>query len=222
MVSTKAIGAVEAFLQESLIAPDPVLERALARSADAGLPAIAVSPTLGAFLHILARATGARRILELGTLGGYSTIWLGRALPADGRLVSLEFDARHAAVARENLEDAGLSDRVTVTIGPALDSLDAMIAAGEAPFDFVFIDADKPNNPHYLERCLKLSRSGTVIVCDNVVRGGAVADARSDDPSVQGSRRILGLMGETPGLTSSALQILDGKGYDGFAIALVG
>ncbi len=216
-----AVRAVDSFLKEALLERDPVLERALERSAAAGLPAIAVSPTLGAFLQVLALACGARRILELGTLGGYSTIWLARALPPDGRLVSLEQSAAHAAVARTNLEVAGLSPLVEIEVGAALESLDAMIAAETPSFDLIFIDADKPNNPGYLERALKLSRPGTTIVCDNVVRGGRVADAGSADPGVKGSRRYLEMLGEDPRLTSSALQIVDPKGYDGFAISVV-
>lgn len=214
--------AVDRFFETTLLTQDEALADALARSAEAGLAPHAVSPAQGAFLQILARAIGAARILEIGTLGGYSTIWLARALPAGGSLVSLEADPACVATARANIEAAGLADRVTIREGAAVDGLDAMIARHADPFDFVFIDADKPNNPAYLERCLLLSRPGTLIVGDNVVRNGAVADAESDDANVQGVRRFLEMTGADGRLTATALQTVGAKGYDGFSIALVG
>lgn len=221
MIGEETVQAVDGFIQESLLRPDPVLERALERSAAADLPPHAVSPTQGAFLQILARAMAAKRILEIGTLGGYSTIWLARALPANGRLITLEQSPVAVGVAASNIKDADLDGSVSIVLGPALDSLDALIRAKAPAFDLVFIDADKPNNPAYLERCLKLSRSGTVIIGDNVVRGGALADGGSTDPRVQGVRQFLVDQGRTPRLQATALQTLDAKGHDGFSIAIV-
>ena len=212
---------VDAYFEDRLVGQDRSLSDALARSEAAGLVPHAVSPTQGAFLHILALAIGAKRILEIGTLGGYSTIWLARAVGQDGQVVTLEVDEGAANVARENLEAAGLASVTDLRLGPARDTLDRMIADGEAPFDLVFIDADKPSNPDYLERALKLSRPGTVIIGDNVVREGAVADASSTDPKVQGVRAYLDMLGEAPNLTSSAVQTVGSKGYDGFAISIV-
>ena len=212
---------VEAYLSGLFVGDDAVLERALERSAAAGLPPIAVSPVQGKLLHLLARVRGARRILEVGTLGGYSTIWLARALPHDGALITLEIDPEHAAVARENLAAAGLGELVTVEVAPALQTLDRLVDSGAQPFDLIFIDADKPNNPNYLRRALDLSRPGTLIVLDNVVRGGAVADSRSRDPNVIGTRKALEMMASDPRLQATALQTVGQKGYDGFALALV-
>jgi predicted O-methyltransferase YrrM len=183
---------VDAFIEGRLVPADPALEAALAANAAAGLPAIDVAPTQGKLLNILARMVGARRILEIGTLGGYSTIWLARALPVDGRLITLEAEPRHAAVARENIARAGLGDRVEVRLGPALDSLPRL----EGPFDFVFIDADKPRNPDYLDWAVRLSRPGTVIVCDNVVRGGRIADAENRDAALVGTRALFDRLGD--------------------------
>ena len=212
---------VDAYLSGLFVGDDAVLERALERSAAAGLPPIAVSPVQGKLLHLLARVRGARRILEVGTLGGYSTIWLARALPHDGALITLEIDPEHAAVARENLAAAGLGELVTVEVAPALQTLDRLVDSGAQPFDLIFIDADKPNNPNYLRRALDLSRPGTLIVLDNVVRGGAVADSRSRDPNVIGTRKALEMMASDPRLQATALQTVGQKGYDGFALALV-
>ncbi|MGA7570198.1 MAG: O-methyltransferase [Candidatus Aquilonibacter sp.] len=212
---------VEAYLSGLFVGDDAVLERALERSAAAGLPPIAVSPVQGKLLHLLARVRGARRILEVGTLGGYSTIWLARALPHDGALITLEIDPEHAAVARENLAAAGLGELVAVEVAPALQTLDRLVDSGAQPFDLIFIDADKPNNPNYLRRALDLSRPGTLIVLDNVVRGGAVADSRSRDPNVIGTRKALEMMASDPRLQATALQTVGQKGYDGFALALV-
>ncbi|WP_399087770.1 O-methyltransferase [Streptomyces sp. BBFR2] len=213
--------AVDDYFTSLLTPPDDALDAALRDSAAAGLPEIAVSPTEGKLLHLLAQTQGAHRILELGTLGGYSTIWLARALPDGGRLISLEADAKHAGVARANLDRAGLSEVAEVRVGPALDSLAALAEEGAEPFDLVFIDADKPNNPHYLEWSLRLTRPGSLIICDNVVRAGKVADAGSAEPAIQGTRRCLEMMAEHPKLSATAIQTVGPKGYDGFALARV-
>jgi predicted O-methyltransferase YrrM len=213
--------AVDRYLVETLIPADPILEAALAANAAADLPAIDVAPNQGKFLHLLARIQDARRILEIGTLGGYSTIWLARAVPPNGLVATLEFDPRHAKVAAANIERAGLADRVQILAGPALDSLAQLHASGAPPFDLIFIDADKPNNPAYLEWSLRLSRPGTVIVGDNVIRDGEVANAESADAEVQGVRRFFDLMAADPRLDATALQTVGAKGYDGFSLALV-
>lgn len=213
--------AVDDYIVDHLLPPDPALEATLAASAAAGLPDINVAPTQGKLLYLLARLAGARRILEIGTLGGYSTIWLARALPEGGRLVTLEYAQAHADVARENIAAAGLADRVELRVGAAVDSLAALEAEGAGPFDLVFIDADKPNNPLYLAAALRLSRPGTVIICDNVVRRGEVIDAASEDPRVIGMRETFALMAREPRLEATALQTVGSKGYDGFAIARV-
>lgn len=210
---------VDAYITGRLLPPDPALDAALAANAAAGLPGIDVSPAQGKLLHILARMVGARRILEIGTLGGYSTIWLARALPADGRLVTLEYAPAHAAVARANIARAGLADRVEVRVGAALDSLPAVAAL--APFDFVFVDADKANNAVYLDWALRLTRSGGVIVCDNVVRDGRIADLACADPALLGTRAMFDRLGSEPHLTATAVQTVGAKGWDGFAIAIV-
>ena len=208
---------VDEYLAGLLAPPEPALDAALAANAAAGLPSIDVSPLQGKFLHVLARLVGARRILEIGTLGGYSTIWLARALPEGGRLVSLEAAPAHAEVARANIVRAGLAARAEVIVGPALETLPGL----QGPFDLVFIDADKRGNPDYLTWALRLSRPGTVIVCDNVVRGGAVADAASPDPGVVGTRRFFELLAGEARLTGTAIQTVGSKGWDGFAIAIV-
>ncbi|MFD2252243.1 putative O-methyltransferase YrrM [Pseudochelatococcus lubricantis] len=210
---------VDDYLIDRLVPTDPVLDEVLRANAAAGLPAIDVAPNQGRLLHIFALMVGARRILEIGTLGAYSTIWLARALGEGGRLVTLEADAAHAAVARENIGRAGLQDVVDLRVGPALETLPQL--AGEAPFDLVFVDADKENNPAYLEWALRLSRPGTVIICDNVVRDGAIADPDSPDPRVQGTRRFFDMVAAEPRLVASAIQTVGGKGWDGFAIAVV-
>ncbi|WP_322052678.1 O-methyltransferase [Paraburkholderia bannensis] len=214
--------AVDDWFSERLIGADDALDGALAASAKAGLRAINVAPNQGKFLHLLARIQGARRILEIGTLGGYSAIWLARALPDDGVLVSLEFNPENAAVARANIARAGLADKVTVVTGLALDSLDAMLREGAAPFDFVFIDADKQSNPQYLERVLKLARLGTVIVADNVVRSGRIADASDQDADVVGLREYFERVTDDARLDTTAVQTVGSKGWDGFAITIVG
>ncbi|HEY3501270.1 MAG TPA: O-methyltransferase [Actinocatenispora sp.] len=212
---------VDRYLSDTLVPADAVLEQALADSRAAGLPEIAVAPNQGRMLELLARMSGARRILELGTLGGYSTIWLGRALPADGRLITLEYSPKHAEVARANIARAGLADRVEVRVGAALDTLPELVADGAGPFDLVFIDADKDNYPAYLDWTLKLSRPGTVIVGDNVVRDGAVVDPDHADPRVRGVRAFLDKAAAEPRLDATAVQTVGVKGYDGFALMLV-
>lgn len=212
---------VDAYLASLFIGDDGDLERALATSQAAGLPPIAVSAVQGKFLYLLARAIGARRILEIGTLGGYSTIWLARALPADGALLSLEIDPRHADVARANLAAAGLGDVARVEVGAALQTLDRLVAERVAPFDLVFLDADKENNANYLRRALELSHPGTIIAVDNVVREGAVADPSNVDTMVVGSRRALEMLAAEPRVEATALQIVGDKGHDGIAIARV-
>jgi predicted O-methyltransferase YrrM len=208
---------VDAYLAGLLVPPDAALAAALRESAAAGLPAHHVSPPLGKLLEVLARAVGARAILELGTLGGYSTIFLARALPADGWLVTLEADAAYAEVARANVERADLAATVEVRPGPALDALPEL----EGPFDLIFVDADKRSNPQYLEWALRLSRPGTLIVADNVVRDGAVADPSSDDPAVQGARRFLEMLAAEPCVEATAIQTVGSKGWDGLAVAVV-
>ncbi|HET7695546.1 MAG TPA: O-methyltransferase [Vicinamibacterales bacterium] len=211
--------AVDNYISEQLIPADPVLDAAQRAAQDAGLPAISVSAPQGKFLHLLARLAGARRILEIGTLGGYSTIWLARALPSGGRLVSLEFDPGHAAVARANLERAGLAPLVEVRVGRALDLLPAL-EAGER-FDFVFIDADKPSTPAYFEWALKLTRSGGVVVVDNVIRDGKIVDASGTDADVEGMRRFLATLAAESRASGTVIQTTGVKGYDGFALVVV-
>ena len=210
---------VDRYLGELFAPPDPVLDAALAASAAAGLPAHHVAPTQGKLLQLLARLQGARSILEIGTLGGYSTIWLARALPPGGRLVTLEADPRHAEVARANLDRAGLGGVVEVFVGPALETLPRLADEGRGPFDLVFLDADKPSNPDYLDWALRLTRRGSLIVADNVVRDGEVVDAGSRDPRVQGVRRFLERLAAEPRLGATAIQTVGSKGWDGLAIA---
>lgn len=212
---------VDRYLGEVLVGSDPALDAALTDVAAAGMPAISVTPAQGKLLHILARMTNARRILEVGTLGGYSTIWMARAVPADGRVVTLEIDPGNAAVARASIERAGVSDRVEIRVGRAVDSLAALEAEGVEPFDLVFLDADKQSNPGYVEWALRLTRVGSVIVVDNVIRDGAVADSATTDPGIAGIRRMNELIAAEPRLLATAIQTVGSKGYDGFAIALV-
>lgn len=213
--------AVDAYLCNALLPDDPALDEALAASEAAGLRAINVSPNQGKLLHMIARIHGARRILEIGTLGGYSAIWLGRALPADGTLTTLEIDPETAALARRNIARAGLAERVTVRVGDAVDTLAALAAERVAPFDLAFIDANKERNPDYLTGVLALSRPGTVIVCDNVVREGRVTQVDSVDADVLGVRRYFEMAAADPRLTTTAIQTVGSKGWDGFAISIV-
>jgi predicted O-methyltransferase YrrM len=213
--------AVDEYLAALYVPPDPVLEAALAANAASGLPPHDVAPNQGKLLYLLARIRGARTVLEVGTLGGTSTIWLARALPDGGRLVTLEADARHAEVARSNVLRAGLGHVVELVVGRALDTLPELAARGRGPFDLVFLDADKASNPEYLTWALALSRPGTVVVADNVVRDGAVLDAASPDAAVQGIRRFHELVAAEPRLEATALQTVGSKGWDGFTLALV-
>jgi predicted O-methyltransferase YrrM len=213
--------AVDRYITDLMVRSDPALDWALESSTAAGLPPIHVAPNQGKLLQILARAHGARKILEIGTLGGYSTIWLARALPSGGRLISLEVDPKHAEVARANIARAGLDKVAEVRLGPALDTLPKLQAEGLGPFDLIFIDADKPNNAAYFEWAMKLSRIGSLIVVDNVVRSGGVIDAASDDKNIQGSRRLNEALGAEPRVSATAIQTVGSKGYDGLAIALV-
>jgi predicted O-methyltransferase YrrM len=213
--------AVDDYFTKTVVAPDRALEEALAANAAAGLPSIDVSAPQGKLIHLLARMTGAQKALEIGALGGYSTIWLASALPDDGRLITLERSARHAEVARKNVARAGLGGKVEIRTGAALETLPKIEAEGLGPFDFVFIDADKANNAAYVEWALKLSRPGTAIVVDNVVRDGEVADARSTDSDVVGVRRMFEAMARERRLSATAIQTVGAKGWDGFALALV-
>jgi predicted O-methyltransferase YrrM len=214
--------AVDAYIDETLLGPDEVLADVLRASADAGLPTIAVSPSQGKFLFILAKAIGASRILELGTLGGYSGVWLARALSRNGQLVTIEVDPRHAEVARRNFDRAGVSDLVDLRVGQALDVLPQLEAKASAPFDLAFIDADKGHYPEYLEWAIRLCRPGALIIADNVVRDGAVIDARSEDPSVRGVRRFMDRLAADRQVTGTVIQTVGVKGYDGLAVLLVG
>lgn len=213
--------AVDAYLTETLIPHDEALEAALRASEAAGLPAHNVAPNQGRLLMLLAMSVQAKAVLEIGTLGGYSAIWLARALPAEGRLVTLEANARYADVARRNITQAGLIDRVDIRVGVALETLETLAAEGRAPFDLVFIDADKQNNVGYFEWALRLAHPGSLIIVDNVVRGGAVLNTSSKDPSVQGVRRFVARAAAEPRVVATALQTVGSKGYDGFAIMLV-
>ncbi|MQS10934.1 O-methyltransferase [Streptomyces kaniharaensis] len=213
--------AVDAYFSDKLVGHDPALEAASAAADAAGLPHIAVAPNQGKLLHLIALTAGARRILEVGTLGGYSAIWLARALPADGTLITLEIDPKHAEVARQNLANAGLDKVAEVRLGRAADSLAALAAEGVEPFDLVFIDADKVSNPEYFAWALKLTRPGSLIIVDNVVRGGAVADADTTDPSVVATRKLHDVIAAEPRVTATSVQTVGSKGYDGFTLARV-
>lgn len=208
---------VDEYLGDQLIPPDPVLDQTLENSDAAGLPSIAVAPNQGAFLNLLARFGRVKKVLEVGTLGGYSTIWLGRALPPDGRLLTLEASPKHAEVARTNLAAAGLAGIVEVRVGPALEVLPGI----DESFDLIFIDADKESYPEYFEWAVRLSHPGTLIIADNVVRQGKVADPESDEPTVRGIRRMHELIAAEPRVDATALQTVGVKGHDGFTLALV-
>lgn len=218
-MSSQDWSAVDSYISARLVGADAPLEAALAANAAAGLPAIDVSPPQGKLLHILARSIGARRILEVGALGGYSTIWLARALPEGGRLVTLELEQKHADVAAANLAYAGLAERVDIRVGPALDTLPALVAEAAGPFDLVFIDADKPNNANYFAFALRLARPGSLIIVDNVVRDGSVLAGA--DANAAGARALFDALAAEPRVTATAVQTVGSKGWDGFAIAIV-
>ena len=213
--------AVDEYFAEALIPYDAALEGALQASDAAGLPKIAVAPNQGKLLYLLAKTLGARRILEIGTLGGYSTIWMARAMPEGGKIISLELDAHHAETARANLHAAGLSDRAEVRTGRAVDLLPHIEREAGPPFDFVFIDADKPSNPDYFAWALKLTRPGSLIVVDNVVRGGKVIETNGRDANVEGVRRLTAMLADEPRVEATALQTVGSKGYDGLILARV-
>ncbi len=213
--------AVDDYIVDRLIGDEPVLAAVLEANAEAGLPAIDVSAAQGKFLQLIVRISGARRVLELGTLGGYSTIWMARALPPDGVLETFEYEPRHAEVARRNIARAGLSDRVRIHVGAAADTLPRLAAEMPAPFDAFFIDADKPNNPLYLEWALKLGRPGSVVILDNVIRDGEVTNPHSRDPRVVGTRLAFDMIGASSRLDGTALQTVGTKGYDGFALMIM-
>ena len=213
--------SVDRYLIERHIRRDPVLDKAIESNTAAGLPTIDVAPNQGKLLNLLARIQGARRILEIGTLGGYSTIWLARALPSDGKLITLELEAKHAEVAKTNIERAGFSSIVELRLGPALNSLMQLCAEGARPFDFIFIDADKENIPGYLEWSLRLSHPGTVVVIDNVVREGAIINPDDPDPRVQGVRRFFEMLAADSRIDATTLQTVGSKGYDGFTLGIV-
>jgi predicted O-methyltransferase YrrM len=212
---------IDAYLVSSLLPADAVLGETLRANAKAGLPAIDVSPNQGRLLQLIAQIQGARSILEIGTLGGYSTIWLARALPPGGRLITLESNPKHAEVARDNLARAGFADVVEVRVGAALDSLPRLAEEGRPPFDFVFIDADKANNPSYFAWAVRLTRPGSVIIVDNVVRSGGVLDAKSQDAAIQGTRRLFEAAAAEGRVQATAIQTVGSKGHDGFLMARV-
>ncbi|MGW0251544.1 O-methyltransferase [Nocardia goodfellowii] len=211
---------VDSYLVENLVR-DPETAAVLDENAKAGLPAIDVSAPQGKFLYLLARSAGVRRVLEVGTLGGYSTVWLARAVGKAGQVLTLEYEPRHAEVARQNLDRAGVGDRVEIRVGAALDSLPVLAEENPEPFDLVFLDADKVNNPNYVRWALRLTRPGSVIIVDNVVRQGGLADAGSTDPAIRGSREVVELLADEPRLDATVLQTVGAKGWDGFAYALV-
>lgn len=212
--------AIDDYLTDTLIDNDPALNEALAAQRDAGLPEINVSPPQGKLLMLFAQMIGARRILEIGTLGGYSTIWMAKALDGNGKIITLEIDALHAAVAKSNLDNAGFGAIAEVRLGPAIDTLGGLIDT-EGPFDLVFIDADKPSNPAYFEKALELTKPGSIIIVDNIVRQGALADADSTDPNIVAVRRLNELVAADDRVTATAIQTVGGKGYDGFLLARV-
>jgi len=212
---------VDRYIEDALLGPDAALEQALAASSEAGLPPIAVSPAQGKMLYLIARVHGSGRVLEVGTLGGYSTIWLARALAPAGRVITLELEPAYAQVAAANVQRAGLSDRVELRVGPAIESMRSLVAEEAGPFDLVFIDADKQSTPEYFTLALELTRPGSLIVTDNVVRGGAVADAATDDPRALGMRRFHELLSREPRVSATTIQTVGRKGYDGFTLALV-
>ncbi|MGG1699049.1 O-methyltransferase [Bacillus zhangzhouensis] len=214
-------GKVDEYIKDKLMAKDDVLEQALTKNKQAGLPEIDVSPAQGKMLYLLAKTKGAKRILEIGTLGGYSTIWLARALEADGELITLEAVSHHVETAQQNIDRAGLAERVTIFQGKALDTLSQLKEQDTLPFDLIFIDADKPNNPKYLKWALHFSKKGTVIIADNVVRNGAVLHASDQDERVKGTREFFDLLKQEPKIEATAIQTVGEKGYDGFVYGIV-
>ena len=212
---------VDQYFTDSLIGSGGDFDGALAANLKAGLPAIDVTPLQGKFLEVLVRATMSKRVLEIGTLGGYSTLWLARAIPQDGIVITLELESKHAHIAKQNIEAAGFADRVELRVGPASETLEHLAKENTAPFDLIFIDADKASYPEYLRWSMKLSRPGTIIVADNMVRDGKVIDPHDPDPNIQGVRRFTELVSAEPRLSATALQTVAGKGYDGFVIAVV-
>ncbi len=214
-------GRVDEYIVDKVVGEDAALAAALAANAAAGLPAMDVSAAQGKFLNLMVRITRARWVLEIGTLGGYSTIWMAKALPADGRLVTLEFDPKHAQVARRNIDASGIGDKVTIHVGAAADTLPVVAAQNPEPFDFIFIDADKPSNPIYLDWAVRLSRPGTVIILDNVIRDGKVLEPDNTDPRIIGTRAAYDIIGSHTRLSATALQTVGSKGWDGFAIMVV-
>jgi len=221
MSQTNVWDKVDQYITERLIQHDAILEKVLSTNQNAGLPAYDVSPTQGKFLNLLVQMHGSKRILEIGTLGGYSTIWMARALPADGKIVTLELDPHHAQVAADNLSLAEVQDWVELRVGDALEQLARMNNEGVEPFDFIFIDADKPNNPNYLKWALHFSHPGTVIIGDNVIREGEVINENSQDPRVQGVRAFYDLLADEARITATAIQTVGSKGYDGFVFGIV-
>lgn len=214
-------GRVDDYIEERLVQQEPSQAASLLANAAAGLPAIDVSAAQGKFLNLMVRISGARRVLEIGTLGGYSTIWMAKALPADGQLVTLEYEPKHAATARQNIANAGVADKVTLHVGAAVETLPLVAAQSTAPFDFVFIDADKPSNPVYLDWAVKLGRPGMVIILDNVIREGQVVEPDNVDPRIIGTRAAFDLIARSPRLSATALQTVGGKGWDGFAMMVL-
>ena len=219
--ATEVWKKVDNFFTDALIPADAALDAAVVANRNAELPAIDVTPLQGKFLELLIRATGAKRVLEMGTLGGYSTIWLARAVGEDGKVITLEREKRHAEIAQRNFDNAGVAKRVELRIGPASKSLAGLVAEKTAPFDFIFIDADKASYPEYIDWSLKLSRPGTLIIADNVVRDGKVIDPENPDPNIKGVRRFTEMVAAEPRLSATVLQTVGSKGYDGFAIAMV-
>ncbi|RDI45640.1 O-methyltransferase [Falsibacillus pallidus] len=220
-MSTETWKKVDEYFTKKLHEPESIMDNVLKSNEEAGLPSIDVSPNQGKLLNLLVQMKGATKILEIGTLGGYSTIWMARALPENGKLITLEYAEKHADVARKNIEHAGISDKVEIMVGAALDSLPVLEERGEKDFDFIFIDADKPNNPHYLEWALKLSKPGTVIIGDNVVRDGKVVDEDTEDAVIKGVQSFIDLLSRNPHIDSTAIQTVGSKGYDGFVLGIV-
>lgn len=221
IVDLHQAAAVDDYIYEKLIAQDHLLAEVLVRSSQHPIPLIHVSPTQGKFLKLLVQMTGAKRVLEIGTLAAYSTIWMGLALPEDGKIITLDYDEKHVSIARDNIEFAAMSDKIEVIQGPAVESLRQLLDDGVAPFDFVFIDADKGNNPTYLDLCLKLSRPGTVIVGDNVVRHGKILEENPRGANIKGLQGFFEMMSEHPQLDATAVQTVGAKSWDGFSIAIV-